>query len=223
MIPDADYVGMDSCAFCHEQIVESYGLTVHSRIRFAPGEDLTGNPSCESCHGPGSLHMEAGGGRGVSIIDPTENPEACFQCHRGKEAEFHLQNHHPLIEGRMDCMNCHASHGRDAFSPEGRRMMEPNGTCRQCHREQARPHVYTHEALRDGCTMCHRPHGSINDKLLIERDNNLCLKCHAQIMPAGQIVIGTFDHTDLSSEGTCWSAGCHTAVHGSNINPHLRY
>jgi hypothetical protein len=30
-------------------------------------------------------------------------------------------------------------------------------------------------------------------------------------------------HTTRLMQGACWSAGCHTAVHGSNINPHLRY
>jgi hypothetical protein len=24
-------------------------------------------------------------------------------------------------------------------------------------------------------------------------------------------------------QGTCWSAGCHEAIHGSNVNGHLRY
>jgi hypothetical protein len=23
--------------------------------------------------------------------------------------------------------------------------------------------------------------------------------------------------------GTCWTSGCHTAIHGSNIDPRLRY
>jgi hypothetical protein len=23
--------------------------------------------------------------------------------------------------------------------------------------------------------------------------------------------------------GTCWTSGCHTAVHGSNVDPRLRY
>jgi hypothetical protein len=23
--------------------------------------------------------------------------------------------------------------------------------------------------------------------------------------------------------GTCWAAGCHTAVHGSNVDPRFRY
>jgi hypothetical protein len=23
--------------------------------------------------------------------------------------------------------------------------------------------------------------------------------------------------------GTCWTSGCHTAIHGSNVDPRLRY
>jgi hypothetical protein len=30
-------------------------------------------------------------------------------------------------------------------------------------------------------------------------------------------------HAQFLIRGTCWSAGCHTAVHGSNVNPHMLY
>lgn len=93
----------------------------------------------------------------------------------------------------------------------------------QCHREQARPRVFQHEAMREGCVTCHNPHGSINDKLLTERDNNLCLKCHGQIAAPGLIEMGSQLHNTFLGRGTCWSAGCHPAVHGSDINSHLRY
>jgi predicted CXXCH cytochrome family protein len=88
--------------------------------------------------------------------------------------------------------------------------------------------VFEHEALREGCTTCHNPHGSINAKLLVERDVNLCLKCHAQLQAmsgplAGEILIGKEPHTGYLRLGTCYSAGCHTAVHGSNVSPKLRY
>ena len=74
------------------------------------------------------------------------------------------------------------------------------------------------------CTICHHPHGSIADKMLIQRDNNLCLKCHAQVATlGGQIFIGEVPHTTFVSRGACWSAGCHTAVHGSNIDRKLRH
>jgi hypothetical protein len=31
------------------------------------------------------------------------------------------------------------------------------------------------------------------------------------------------DHTGFLRGGTCWSAGCHSAVHGSNFSPRLLY
>lgn len=223
IIEGAEYVGIETCALCHEKMAEDFKYTGHARIQIpGEGERLAGQ-SCESCHGAGSLHLEVGGGRGKFIVNPGRDPEACFQCHLEKKALFRLQYHHPIVEERMSCASCHNPHGQDIFKPKGMFVARENETCLQCHREQARPHVFEHEALREGCTMCHNAHGSINEKMLVERDNNLCLKCHAQLAAPGTIVMGDFSHTTRLVQGTCWSAGCHTAVHGSNINPHLRY
>ncbi len=231
MIPGAKYVGMDTCAMCHEKEVKNFKLTQHARVTI-PGEgDRTEGQGCESCHGPGSLHVDAGGGKGKFIINPGKDPTVCFQCHLDKNAEFSLQYHHPVKEGKMSCTSCHDPHGEDIDKPKGLWLARVNDVCAQCHREQARPHVFEHEALREGCTTCHNVHGSINDKMLVERDNNLCLKCHAQVAaPAtsGTVFIGNMPHAGFSptqflQRGSCFSAGCHTAVHGSDINPHLRY
>jgi len=224
MIPGATYVGMDQCAVCHEKEVKDFKLTQHARIHI-PGEgDRVAGQGCESCHGAGSLHVDAGGGKGKFIISG-KDPEACFQCHLDKKAEFSLEHHHPVKEGKMSCTACHDPHGEDINQPKGMWLSRVNDTCMQCHREQARPHVFEHEALREGCVACHNVHGSINAKMLTERDNNLCLKCHGQVASPtpGQTFIGSFDHSAFLSQGTCFSAGCHTAVHGSDINSHLRY
>lgn len=226
MIPGAKYVGMDSCAVCHEKVVKNFKLTSHARLQI-PGERVEGQ-GCEGCHGPGSLHVDAGGGKGKFIVNPGKQSEACFQCHIDKHAQFNLPHHHPVKEGRMTCADCHDVHGEDIHSPKGLFVARVNETCAKCHREQARPRVFEHEALREGCTSCHNVHGSINDKMLTERDNNLCLKCHGQVhQTAGRVQIGISDHTSGSNprmaQGTCFSAGCHTAMHGSDVNPHLRY
>ena len=75
--------------------------------------------------------------------------------------------------------------------------------------------------------MCHNPHGSINQKMLVEDDPNLCLRCHAQVqgpgVPSGEIYIGKVPHAARLQMGTCWAAGCHTAVHGSNIQPQMLF
>ncbi|MBN1848135.1 MAG: hypothetical protein JW932_06070 [Deltaproteobacteria bacterium] len=196
---------------------------VHGRLWIAGNQDQPGIPVCEACHGPASLHVEAGGGRGVYILNPGKKPEVCFQCHTSIQARLRLQYHHPVKEAVIFCTDCHNLHGENIYSVKEMPISRGNTVCMQCHREQTRPRVFEHEALRDGCTICHHAHGSINDKMLIERDNNLCLKCHAQLGTPGTVTIGDFPHTTRLMEGTCWSVGCHTAVHGSNINSHLRY
>lgn len=221
MIQGAEPVGMETCAGCHEEKTREFENTTHGRylIRGEEGEEVM---ACESCHGQGSLHLEVGGGIGQYIINPSKNPEPCFQCHAQVQVAFNLEYHHPVREERLTCTNCHDPHG-DIYLARGMRMGRENAVCRQCHKGKTRPRVFVHEALREGCTVCHRPHGSINDKLLVENDSNLCLKCHAQLSTPGTVLIGDFSHTTRLAEGTCWNAGCHTAVHGSDINPHLRY
>lgn len=220
MIAGAEYVGTETCNFCHEKRVKDFRYTAHGRLY---GDSKGQGVSCENCHGAGSLHVEAGGGRETHIINPDQNLEVCFQCHLAKKARIHLQYHHPLQPGRILCTNCHNPHGENIYSPKNIRITRINEICRQCHREKARPHVFEHEALREGCPACHNPHGSINDKMLVERDANLCLKCHAQLASPGTVFIGDFSHTERLREGPCWSAGCHTAIHGSDVNAHLRY
>jgi predicted CXXCH cytochrome family protein len=95
--------------------------------------------------------------------------------------------------------------------------------------------VFEHGAVKEGCTSCHKPHGSVNQKMLVARDQNLCLRCHLTRPPgdaasAGQISTssrinvghtGELHNSDVQ-RGTCWSAGCHEAIHGSNVNNHFR-
>jgi predicted CXXCH cytochrome family protein len=226
-IAGATFVGDHACAECHTNISRVFGSSPHARIRL---EDTraAGQTGCESCHGPGSLHIASGGGRAKFIVNPGKNSTACFECHRPIEAQFHLPQHHPVLEKKMNCVQCHDPHGLDILKPAGGlAMARPNESCGQCHREQTRPFVFEHPALREGCTMCHNVHGSINAKLLTQRDSNLCLRCHAQVqgpsVARGQIYIGNVDHTSFLRMGSCWSSGCHTAIHGSNVDIRLRY
>lgn len=226
-VEGATFTGNQSCAECHTNYTRVFASSPHARMHFQ-GVAMADATGCEACHGPGSRHIAAGGGRGRFIVNPARKPEVCFNCHLEIHAEFNLPQHHPVMEGKMNCIDCHDPHGLDIMKPaRGLAMARLNEQCGECHREQSRPFVFEHEAMRDGCTTCHQPHGSVNAKMLTERDNNLCLKCHAQTPGAGvasaQVFIGQIDHTDRLRMGTCWNAGCHTAVHGSNVSPRQLY
>jgi len=65
MLPQAEkaeYVGMETCAACHEDQVKQFEFSSHARITVK--DDEVEAEGCEMCHGPGSIHAEAGGGRG---------------------------------------------------------------------------------------------------------------------------------------------------------------
>ena len=231
-IPGAEFVGSEECATCHEAIVRDFKTATHSRLK-AQGDNAK-NMGCESCHGPGSLHVKSGGER-TKIVNPRKSPATCFQCHTEVRAAFELPHHHPVLEGKVSCADCHNPHKGDAVKGGGTNLPQSvkgggiallghNETCFQCHSAQRGPFVFEHEALREGCVSCHSPHGSVNQRMLTQRNATLCLKCHFQQQTSdGRIFIGDSDHSTRLPQGTCWSAGCHEAIHGSQVNGHLRY
>ena len=210
----AKYVGSEVCAACHEKQTKEFKRSTHERIAIPmEGVKVEG---CEMCHGPGSLHAENGGGKGNKIINPGKNPEMCFACHMEKKTEFSLPYHHPVLEGHMSCTDCHDPHGADVKPWTSTSLQDVNEKCFKCHKEQRGPFAYEHLALREGCTTCHKVHGSINDKMLVSRDVNLCVRCHSNAVILSE-------HAGRMVQGTCFSGECHVAVHGSNFDKHLRY
>src|SRR4030095_11860233 len=231
-IPGAEFVGSESCETCHENITRNFRTATHARLK-AKGENAK-NIGCESCHGPGSLHVSSGGAT-HTIINPRRSPQTCFQGHLNVRSQFQLPHRHPVLEGKMSCADCHnphvgtpikggATNMAQAVHGGGVAFLGGHDTCFQCDTAQRGPFVYEHEAVREGCVVCHSPHGSVNQRLLNERNQTLCLKCHfeEQKVP-GHIFIGDVDHSNFLQQGTCWSAGCHEEPHGSQVSPLLRY
>lgn len=236
-VPGAKYIGSKECEQCHEEIYRNFRTADHSRL-ITDGPNAL-NAGCESCHGPASVHSDSGGetkppysftpgrprasgiGAGTPAVRATET--VCFQCHADVRGQFGLPSHHPVPEGRMTCTECHPPHKGSIYLNGSTALRGQDETCLKCHPTQRGPYVFEHEALREGCTTCHGAHGTVNAKMLTVRDSNLCLKCHFQQVQGGVIRIGGANHTDRLRQGTCWTAGCHEAVHGSRVNSSLRF
>lgn len=226
-IAGATFVGSKQCAECHEDQTSHFTDSTHARLNMTEGK--AGDTGCEACHGPASLHVAAGGSKGT-IVNPKKSPEACFQCHLDKRAQFSLPNSHQVMNGKVTCGDCHDVHKGNAITGTGVDLEDMNASCTKCHTAQKGPFVYEHSAMREGCIACHNPHGSVNQKMLLARDSNLCLRCHLQapdpgasgVINANAIRRTMENHNSRSQQGTCWSAGCHEQPHGSNASYHFR-
>ena len=143
-VEGAEFVGNRACYECHTNYTRTFAATPHARLRLE-GETHQAEAGCEACHGPGSKHIAAGGGRGKFIINPGRDMDACFRCHLQTHAEFSLPQHHPLGDGKLNCSSCHDPHGSDMRKPgRGLAMARQNESCATCHREQSRPFVFEH-------------------------------------------------------------------------------
>jgi len=238
--PGAKYIGSKECEQCHEEIYKKFKTADHARL-IAEGKNSLA-AGCESCHGPASIHSDSGGevkppvsfssgrpqanrpGNGSALASARATEAVCYQCHADVRGQFNLPSHHPVPEGKMTCTQCHPPHQGIAHVGGSTSLQAKEENCRQCHSAQRGPFVFEHEAMHEGCSTCHNAHGTVNAKMLTARDASLCMKCHfQQQLSGGRVLIGGADHTTRVQIGTCWTAGCHEAVHGSRVNSSLRF
>lgn len=194
------------CTQCHSD----QGLT------WTGGPHAGTDVSCASCHND-QVHFASGV---APEADFRNKGEFCLQCHTPQMADFRLPFRHRVLEGQIDCQDCHDPHaGFDQTDWNGL-----NTVCLECHTEMTGPFVYEHDGVSgEDCVACHRPHGSNNDKLLITASNSMCLQCHFEqgFSSDSNWDIGGMSHGGLlTGEGRCYD--CHTEVHGSNTDPNFK-
>jgi DmsE family decaheme c-type cytochrome len=210
---DATYVGAKTCLTCHSGQAASFGETLMGRI----GKTSPGKFDCENCHGPGSAHAKAGGGRGVGGIisfrkDDTsrtnaENNAICLGCHEKGDRTYWSGSTHESRD--VACTNCHTVMKKVSRKANLKTAFEPD-TCFQCHKDRrAQMFRSSHMPIREGkmvCSDCHNPHGTASEALLRENTiNDTCYKCHAE--KRGPFL---FEHAPVREN----CANCHDA-HGS--------
>ncbi|MBE9519972.1 MAG: cytochrome C, partial [Proteobacteria bacterium] len=101
------------------------------------GAHAIADVSCFPCH---NVHVGPD-----LIISPRETKDMCFKCHREQEAEFMLPSHHPVMEGKTFCTDCHEPHG--TINDNLLRRETVRETCVYCHGEVEGPYVFAHADL----------------------------------------------------------------------------
>ena len=209
----AGYVGVETCAACHEDLVKGFAANPHTRLALTHGGN---GVTCEDCHGPGQGHVD-GGGDVTKIFQfdkatPKLVDQTCLGCHAAAHPNFERSPHG---EAAVSCTSCHSVHksGEEAHLLKA---AQPT-LCYGCHTDVkpafAQPfHHKVDEGLMN-CSDCHNPHGTFQDKQLkgTADQSAICTKCH--IETAGPFV---YEHPVVKTEGC---TACHSP-HGSP-NPRL--
>jgi DmsE family decaheme c-type cytochrome len=182
---DAGYAGEETCLTCHEDMKKGYHGAPHGRTQ--DPRTPAAAKGCESCHGPGQAHVEAGGDKTkikqIKAMAPREINETCTTCHnRSSHSEWEGSKHDAR---NLSCTTCHSVH--DAKSEKGQLTGKTQQeTCVQCHQKEVNKlHKAAHMPVREGkmeCSSCHNPHGSQNVKMLKEGNSiaESCATCHAE-------------------------------------------
>jgi DmsE family decaheme c-type cytochrome len=239
----ATYVGSKVCFGCHTSVDEKFGSTLMGRLQ------KQGKLECETCHGPGSAHVKAGGGRGVGGIisfrtddlnrTAEENNSICLGCHeRGERAYWQGSVHE---ERGLMCTNCHTIMKAVSAQYQLKTAFLPD-TCFQCHKDRrAQMFRSSHMPMREGkvvCTDCHNPHGSVTEALLRQNSiNDNCYTCHAEKRgpflfehaPVRENCLNCHDphgsineySLKMSRPRLCFE--CHTVGHGEATGPNSNF
>jgi DmsE family decaheme c-type cytochrome len=199
---NSDYVGSDVCISCHDDQNRRFKNTVMGKA-FAKPHTADEKLGCESCHGAGKAHVEAGGSKTTIPIrygkdtgnSVEEQNQSCVQCHKKGNRMFWAGSPH---ESRgMRCVDCHnvkqhltKSLSGEAFitsrvSDVGGLVKPETELCLQCHQmRRAQLQRSSHMPFREGkvtCSSCHNPHGTPNPAQLKQASvNENCYSCHAE-------------------------------------------
>jgi DmsE family decaheme c-type cytochrome len=210
--------GLNTCIGCHDEDNEypvfplfktKHGVVADARTPLA-------DKGCESCHGPGSVHIKAKKSekRGGSIVNfgkkawtpVKEQNEKCLACHqthtriewKGSTHEFN----------QLACASCHSVHvAKDPVLDRA----EQSRVCYTCHKnQQAKFLQASRHPVREAqmsCSECHNVHGEDGTGLLVKTTSrDKCVACHAE--KRGPLL---WEHAPVAEDCTL----CHDP-HGSN-------
>lgn len=220
-LPNASYIGAKKCVMCHEEEEARLKGSRHW-VDGIPGSPEA-TAGCESCHGPGSLHIDAqadegGASKPTLIVFGEGSPfparqqnQACLACHQEEHRDW-VQSPHAAAD--LACADCHKGHS-GKMAPEHERGKYAD-VCLKCHESVGSQfRLAHHHPVPEGrmdCTGCHDPHGRSVREYSANEVNETCYKCHTEIR--GPWV---FEHAALREGCTT----CHVP-HGSSSTRMLK-
>ncbi len=215
----------DLCLSCHKAGAPTMAWHASTHERYGV--------ACTDCHNP---HPHSNVRQVVNIShygveEPkrlamsVQQPEACYKCHQKVFAMNHLPSHHPIMEGKMVCSDCHDPHGQLDKNLKAETI---NQLCYKCHMEKEGPFAYPHPPVNENCAICHEPHGTVANNLLKQPPTFLCLRCHtghrdAQhgVPTGGAINTGYRANIDVNpnTRAALYTncTNCHAQIHGSDV------
>ncbi len=173
--------------------------------------------ACTSCH---QIHTAYD-----KVRDKATQAMVCFTCHRDQRTQAGKPSHHPVLEGKMTCSDCHNAHG--SAGPSLMKRASVTQTCYTCHMEKRGPFVHNHQPVNEDCAICHNAHGTTVESMLKTRAPFLCNSCHTPHGPI-QPALGSGAAPIMGGAAGWWSpsvitqgkscVSCHSQIHGSS-NP----
>lgn len=197
-----------SCTVCHIEWIEPFSRGVATAISEPPPSTneepaASRGEMCLSCHDGSVVDSRSrvwdAHGHRTGVAPPSD---------------MKVPDQLPLVGGKLACRTCHSAHTGGQFNADFRTavfLRVPNQAselCKSCHQDKTRgPEFGTHPiggmpwaipqklveaGARVGpnpreltCQVCHTPHGSSVDHLLVmgTGSNQLCLTCHDQMRP----------------------------------------
>lgn len=207
------YAGTKMCRSCHEEQYQNYKSSVHFLIE----QNKKPGYGCETCHGPGSKHVESGGGIDnifsfKASISSAHKSEKCLQCHSSDNINFTFRTSDHM-NGSVACSDCHQAHpspGKATLSAEDGYKL-----CLECHPAiEAKLFLNERHRIIEGvvkCVDCHKIHQNSPRNHLGGFNQKICFQCHTE--KQGPFI---FEHPAIQTEGCVI---CHEP-HGS-VNRHM--
>jgi len=201
--PDAE-----ACLTCHKNDAK--------RMNWKFADHHKAGLECRDCHG---MHTPKDIKRlDLSLWRSDKNTALCATCHQDVLARFNMKSHHPVKEGALSCTSCHDQHGGKQTSLDTK-----TAQCTQCHQAVRGPKTFEHPPAAEDCANCHNPHGSPNRKLLNVAQPMLCLQCHSVASNRHGQTGSTNNTQRITGAVLRECTSCHSQVHGSSIDQHLRH